>query len=131
MGQSGGCRCGAVRFSVEGTPRVALCHCGDCRKSSGAPMMAWAAFAEDELEVTKGVPKVFNSSGEAFRSFCGDCGTGLFYRNAVFLPGIVDIQSATLDHPEAFPAQAHIQTIEQIDWMKTAHNLPMFDRFPE
>ena len=62
--------------------------------------------------------------------FCGDCGTGLFYRNDVMLPGIIDIQSATYDDPEAVPPRAHIQVAERIGWMKTAHMLPEFERFP-
>lgn len=131
MTHEGGCHCGAIRYEVSGEPQhVALCHCGDCRKSAGAPMVAWAAFAEAELTVTKGEPKTFNSSGTAFRSFCANCGSGLFYRNEQFLPGIVDIQSATLDDPDALPAGVHIQTAEQIGWMETAHQLPKFERYP-
>jgi hypothetical protein len=65
------------------------------------------------------------------RSFCADCGTGLFYRNAEILPGVVDVQVATLDDPEALPPTVHIQTAEQIGWMRTAHELPRIDRFPE
>ncbi len=130
MSEPGGCRCGAVRYEVSGTPRVALCHCEDCRKSSGAPVMAWAAFAESEFKVTKGAAKSVNSSGNAYRSFCADCGTGLYYTNAEVLPGIVDVQSATLDHPEAYPVAAHIQVAERISWMADAHTLPMFERYP-
>jgi hypothetical protein len=131
MTYTGGCHCGAVRYEVTGTAQhVALCHCSDCRRSAGAPMVSWAAFNEGELRVTKGEAKTFNSSGQTMRSFCPDCGTGLFYRNQDFLPGIVDIQSATLDDPSALPAGAHIQTIERIDWMETAHTLPSFTRFP-
>lgn len=127
----GGCHCGAVRYRVSGEPQhVALCHCTDCRKSSGAPMVAWAAFAENEFEMTKGQPKTFNSSGSAMRSFCPDCGTGLYYTNAEYLPGIVDIQSATLDNPDALPAGAHIQVAERIGWMEAAHTLPAFERYP-
>ena len=131
MSHQGGCQCGAVRYEVSGEPQhVALCHCEDCRKSSGAPMVAWAAFAEDEFRITKGEAKTFNSSGSAMRSFCPDCGTGLYYRNADMLPGIVDIQSATLDIPSALPASANIQTAERIDWMASAHTLPAFERYP-
>lgn len=65
------------------------------------------------------------------RSFCGACGTGLFYRNATVLPGIVDIQSATLDDPEALPPGVQIQTAERLNWMKRLHQLPEFERFPE
>lgn len=131
MTHTGGCHCGAVRYEVIGTPQhVALCHCGDCRRSAGAPMVAWAAFAEGELAVTQGDTTTYNSSGSAMRSFCPTCGTGLFYRNAEYLPGIVDIQSATLDDPSALPAGAHIQVAERIDWMADAHSLPAFERYP-
>jgi hypothetical protein len=132
MTHTGGCHCGAVRYSVTGEPQhVVLCHCSDCRKSAGAPMVAWAAFSEGELTLTQGAIKSFNSSGTALRSFCGACGTGLFYRNEAYLPGIVDIQSATLDDPASLPAGAHIQVAEQIKWMATAHELPQFERFPQ
>lgn len=131
MDLTGGCHCGAIRYEVSGSAQhIALCHCEGCRKSAGAPMVSWAGFAEDELNVSKGVPKAFNSSGETWRSFCGDCGTGLFYRNQSFLPGIVDIQSVTLDDPDALPAGAHIQTAERLKWMETAHTLPTFERYP-
>ncbi len=131
MAYQGGCRCGAVRYEVSGIPQhVALCHCSDCRKSSGAPMVAWAAFAEGEFSLLSGEVTTFNSSGAAMRSFCPVCGTGISYRNAEFLPGIVDIQAATLDNPEALPATAHIQTAERIGWMATAHTLPEFLRYP-
>lgn len=131
MKLSGGCQCGAVRYSVEGEPQhVALCHCSDCRKSAGAPVVSWAAFAEDEFTLEQGELTIFNSSGTAMRSFCPKCGTGIAYRNAVVLPGIVDIQSATLDDPAALPPGAQIQVAERIGWMETAHDLPAFARYP-
>ena len=48
----------------------------------------------------------------------------------VSLPGLIDIQSATYDNPNAVPAQAHIQVAERIGWMEQAHELPTFERFP-
>jgi len=131
MKLAGGCHCGAVRYEVQGTPEhVALCHCSDCRKSSGAPMIAWAAFTEENFAITQGEAKTINSSGASYRSFCADCGSGLFFRNQEALPGLVDIQSATLDDPDALPPQLHIQVAERIGWMEEAHRLPAFERFP-
>ena len=128
---SGGCQCSAIRYKARGEPKhVALCHCADCRASSGAPMVAWAAFAEEDFEVTAGTPRTHNSSGASMRSFCPECGTGLFFRNADYLPGIVDIQSATLDDPDALPPRAHIQVAERIGWMETQSALPEFARYP-
>ena len=40
------------------------------------------------------------------------------------------MQSATYDDPNAIPARLHIQTAERIDWMKQAHELPEFERYP-
>jgi hypothetical protein len=131
MALQGGCQCGAVRYEVNGTPQhVALCHCSDCRKSAGAPMVSWAAFAEAEFTLVQGELTTFNSSGSAMRSFCSTCGTGIAYRNEEYLPGIVDIQSATLDDPDALPAGAHIQVAERIGWIADAHSLPEFQRYP-
>ena len=123
--------CGAIYYQVSGEPDYeALCHCTDCQRSAGASMVTWAAFAENSLTVTKGVPKTINSSGIAMRSFCADCGSGLFYRNEAVIPGIVDIQSSTLDNPSALPPTMHIQTAERLSWMKDVNELAQFERFP-
>lgn len=132
----GGCHCGAVRYVVEAAgeggdaPRTALCHCTDCRRCSGAPVVGWTAVASSTFTVVQGSPAVYRSSELAQRSFCAHCGTGLFYINETVLPGLVDIQTATFDDPDAFPALAHIQAAEGIGWMATAHDLPKFERFP-
>lgn len=131
MNHSGQCRCGAVQYQLAGSPKsVALCNCRDCQRSAGAPVVSWAMFPEAALTVIKGQPKTINSSGTAMRSFCSDCGTGLFYRNAVVLPGIVDVQSATRDDPEALPPVVQIQTAERLGWMAQAHTLASFERYP-
>jgi hypothetical protein len=132
MLHSGRCYCGAIRYQATGTPKsVSLCHCTDCRLSAGAPMTAWAEFGEGQLTITQGNPKTINLSRGAIRSFCADCGTGLFYRNAELLPGVVEIQSATLLDPNALPPTMHIQIAERLDWMPQAHLLPTFERFAE
>ena len=87
-------------------------------------------YRRDAVKTTKGTPKVYKSSEHARRQFCPECGTGLFYTNDQMLPGIIDIQSATYDDPNAVPAQAHIQIAERIGWMERAHELPTFERFP-
>lgn len=127
----GGCHCGAIRYRVEGEALThALCHCRDCRRHAGAPMVGWTMYPAGAVKVTQGTPRVYNSSEHGRRHFCGACGTGVFYVNEKMLPGIIDIQSATCDDPAAVPARAHIQIAERIPWMEHAHALPKFDRFP-
>lgn len=131
MELKGGCHCGEVRYEVHGEPLThALCHCSDCRRHAGAPMVGWTMYPQSALRILKGTPKVYASSQSGRRHFCASCGTGLFYYNADVLPGIVDIQSATYDNPEALAARAHIQVADRIPWMADAHTLPQYDRYP-
>ncbi|MBM3393932.1 MAG: GFA family protein [Betaproteobacteria bacterium] len=130
MNLTGGCHCGAIRYEAEGEPsRHSLCHCADCRRHAGAPMVGWAMYPRDAVKVTRGTPKVYASSEHGRRHFCGDCGTGLFYVNTDILPGQIDIQSASLDEPGAVPPRAHIQVAERISWMARVHELPAHDRW--
>ena len=102
MTRSGGCHCGEVRYEVEGEAVYhALCHCEACRASSGAPMVGWFCITEGQLRQTSGEVTQFQGTPGAERQFCPRCGTGLFYRNAKMLPGLVDIQSATFDDAAA------------------------------
>ena len=127
---SGGCHCGAVRYEMTAeVAHHALCHCTDCRKASGAPVTAWALAAADQVTIT-GKPLTYASSEHGRRLFCGACGTSLFYTNDVVFPGMIDVQSATLDDPEAIPLQAQIQTAERIGWMTHLGDLPAFERYP-
>ena len=128
---TGGCQCGATRYEVEGeAAHHALCHCADCRASSGAPATAWMAFPSDRFRVTKGEATAFNSSGASWRHFCGTCGTGLYFINEEMLTGIVDIQSATLDDAHDHPPGAQIQTAERLRYMADLANLAEFERYP-
>jgi hypothetical protein len=131
MKLKGQCHCGAIAYEIDGQAKShALCHCRDCRRHAGAPMVGWAMFAAAAVKITRGQPKVYRSSEHGRRHFCADCGTGLFYSNDSILPGIIDVQSATLDTPEALPALAHVQVAERIPWMEQAHLLPTFTRYP-
>ena len=128
---TGGCHCGAIRYQVEGDAIVhALCHCTDCRRHAGAPMVGWTMYPESAVKVSKGAPKVYRSSQHGRRHFCPDCGTGLFYVNAEILPGLIDVQSGTYDDPEILPPQVHVQVAERLTWLERANELPMFQRYP-
>lgn len=129
--REGQCHCGTIRYQVMGEPlHHALCHCQDCRRHAGAPMVGWAMFPEKAVKFLRGTPKIYQSSEHGRRHFCADCGTGLFYSNATMLPGMIDIQSATLDDPNAMPPGAHIQTAERLTWMRDIGTLPEFERYP-
>lgn len=63
-------------------------------------------------------------------AFLRTCGTGLYFINEEMLPGIVDIQSATLDDAHDHPPGAQIQTAERLGYMADLANLAEFERYP-
>ena len=127
---AGQCHCGAVRYRMRDTTlHHALCHCSDCRRASGAPAVAWGLVRTEDIEIT-GEPKVYTSSTHGRRHFCDNCGTSLFYTNEQIFPGQIDVQTATLDDPNAIPLQVQIQMAESISWMLNLGALPAFDRYP-
>jgi hypothetical protein len=85
---------------------------------------------KDSFSVTQGEARRWDGNGGAERYFCGTCGTGLYYLNDAVLPGIADIQSVTLDQPEAFPPAAQIQCAERLGYMAKLGELPEFERWP-
>ena len=122
----GGCLCGAVRYRATDLGRAGYCHCRMCQKASGAPVVAWLAVPLDAFAFVKGTPKAYRSSAEAVRHFCGDCGTPLTFRLAENPPDI-EINLATLDHPEGVAPRSHIYTSSQMPWLHIEDQLPRFE----
>lgn len=133
MRREGGCHCGAVRYAVTGPPlRHSVCHCRDCRRSAGAPLVAWAVWPEAAVTILSGDPAEYASSAHARRRFCPACGTGLFYVSdeAPFV-GKIDVQTSTLDDPDALPPPTEqIQTAERIGWVAGLADLSAHVRWP-
>ena len=84
-------------------------------------MVAWAVMPAGNLRIIRGTPATINSSGDSFRRVCSQRGAGLFYVNDTFLPGLVDVQSVTLDEPSAFAPGAQVQTAGQPAWAAHIH----------
>ncbi|MDQ6436473.1 GFA family protein [Mesorhizobium sp. LHD-90] len=126
---TGGCHCGAVRYSIGGEAlRSALCACADCRRSAGAPAVSWALFARDAVAID-GDPATYNSSGDVRRSFCGRCGTGLFFESDTRLPDMINVRTATLDDPAKIAPRAWVQMADAPEWLHHIDSLPKFDRY--
>lgn len=128
---TGRCHCGAVRYEMSAeTIHAALCHCADCRRHAGAPMVMWGLVPREGITIS-GEVATYESSEHGRRQFCPACGTSLFYLNEEIFPGMIDVQTATLDDPDAIAPAAQIQIAERIGWMERADQLPKFERYPQ
>jgi hypothetical protein len=121
---TGGCFCGRLRYEADAAPfNQTHCHCSICRRTTGAPYVAWFSVARERFRL-KGEPTRFRSSGKATRSFCPECGTQITFE----LDGTdeVDINTSSLDQPERVPPVDHIYTASRVEWVKLADGLPQF-----
>ena len=126
---TGGCMCGAVRYRVSGeTVLVEFCHCEDCRRATGAPVMAWAAFRHRAFDWIKGEPTKFNSSPSVTRTFSGCCGTSLTISDERYADDIY-VAPATFDESHTLAPEIHIWRSERLPWLETADRLPRYVRF--
>jgi hypothetical protein len=124
----GGCFCGFVRYRIDGEPfHETSCHCSICRRTTGAPFVAWFTIPVAGFTVTSGSPARFASSEHGTRSFCPRCGTQLTFESSR-APGEVDVTTCSLDDPERIPPRDHTRTSAQLSWIALGDGLP---RFPE
>ena len=124
---TGGCFCGALRFQSDAKPvETGYCHCSICRKTTGAPLLAFASFPVSKFAYTKGNPTVFRSSSNGQREFCSTCGTQICFRETGSAE-TVDINSGALDQPDIVAPDHHIYPSSQMPWLKLDDELPRYE----
>ena len=120
----GGCHCGTLRYEAREPPiDTGYCHCTICRRTTGAPVLAWASVPEASFAYVKGTPAIYPSSAWGHREFCARCGTQICYRQTKDARN-VDLNTASLDDPALCPPQMHIYHADRIAWLETADTLP-------
>ncbi|KAH7135037.1 Mss4-like protein [Dendryphion nanum] len=135
MAQEGGCCCGNVRYNIEGEPVVkALCHCSDCKKTSGSIYSTNAVYPESRFKILKGSTKEYTvtaDSGNKMTShFCGDCGSTIWREGATFA-GLKVLKIGTLDDPEALEGlkpNAELYAPSRVSWVPALENAKQADK---
>ncbi|MCP1198975.1 GFA family protein [Notoacmeibacter sp. MSK16QG-6] len=120
---NGRCRCGAVRFELTAKPHFAsYCHCEDCRRATGAPVVAFIGIYDNEIEWQG---KVDGEYGEppVTRFFCSSCGSPIGYRDDR-LAGRIYLYTAALDEPSRFAPTVHAFWPEKLSWLMLEDDLP-------
>ena len=126
---TGGCACGGVRYRLASVPFDAgYCHCSLCRRSSGAPVVAFATVPLTDFILIAGDPRRRRSSDFGERWFCGDCGTQLAM-HVDHQPDTIDFTIASLDAPAAVRPVFHIFFAERVPWFEPRDTFPRHDGF--
>ena len=124
---TGGCVCGAVRFTATAAPFPArVCWCRDCQKFGAGGPTAGAAFRTETLTVEgalKDYVSVADSGARMHRKFCPNCGTHLF-SEAEARPHLVIVRLGAFDDPETVKPGMTIWTASAPSWACIDQGLP-------
>ncbi|MFC4729974.1 GFA family protein [Salipiger abyssi] len=108
--RTGGCLCGAVRYTAKSLGSFGVCHCEQCQRWAGSALFAVTVPQGDM--VLKGAEHIraFRSSDWASREFCGTCGSVLWYRydKGVDGAGDYEVTIGTLDNADGLEMQREI-----------------------
>ena len=73
----GRCYCGECKITVDGPPKARImCHCGDCRRFTGAMGVAAQIYAPDKVKIEGETIGKGESKGSN-RKACAKCGGNL------------------------------------------------------
>ena len=117
---TGGCQCGAVRFSAGRLGRASICHCRMCQKAFGGffgPLVT--AFG---VSWTRGEPAWFESSNKVRRGFCGKCGTPLAYD---FGASAIELAIGAFDDPERAAPTIQVNPRDKLSFFDELMTLPV------
>lgn len=125
MRLTGGCLCGAVRYTAEGEPEnVRACHCRKCQKATGGIFYARARYPTAAVMI-EGETASYPSSARIERVFCPTCGTTLFSRS-IDGSGVIGVSLPTLDDQTAFKPTEHIFIDDKAPWLMLCDGLPTY-----
>ena len=128
MEWTGRCLCGAVRYRADADPvRAVSCHCGMCRRVSGAAFLTFVHFPREPFVWTMGEPLRYRSSPEAEHGFCRECGATLTMHETV-LEDRVQVCLGSLDRAGDVRPDDHVWTEDQLPWLLIEDDLPRFAR---
>ncbi len=124
---SGGCRCGAVRYTVADAFRYAAnCHCSNCRAATGSAFKPFAGIEREKLELTKGEDALLLiGDDDANDTRCRVCGSFLYsvVRDGTFVHVAM---GSLVDSPSIRPTH-HIFVGSKAAWFEITDDLPQFD----
>lgn len=120
---TGQCYCGAVVFNASAAPStVSYCHCTDCRRLSGAPVAAFAAFQEGAVQFHAPLGPPVSYAPGVSRWFCASCGSQLAARYD-YLPGQTYVPLGLIDQAEDFPPVMHCHADARLSWLHISDDL--------
>lgn len=123
------CLCGSLCLELLLPAKwVAHCHCSQCRRAHGAPVVTWVGFRADQVRYQEGSaqPTWHASSEHARRGFCSKCGTPVLFESARW-PDEMHVTRASIQEDMRQLPGAHVFYDSHVAWLNIADDLPKVD----
>lgn len=132
---TGGCVCGAVRFTWTPSVRFKLyaCHCTDCQKRTGTSFSLQQMALEADFAVTGDMAEggFTQPSGARARLFaCPHCQSRIYAANDT-RPGVVTIRAGTFDHSKSLVPDVHVWTKSKQPWIAIPEGTDAMETQPD
>ena len=129
---TGGCLCGAVRFSYdEEIGPAGYCHCADCRRSTGGPYTLSVRLVTSGFEVETASLGEFTKAGESgaaiTRHFCVRCGSPV-YTSSEHRPEFIHVKAGVLDDPAVVQPVHETWTKSRVVWADIPSEIASYER---
>jgi hypothetical protein len=126
---SGGCLCGAVRYTIDADPLAArTCWCRLCQYLGGGTATVNVCFPAEAVSLTgelRHYDSVADSGNAMRRGFCPKCGTPVTSA-ALARPHLLFFRAGTLDDPDLLGPQATIWTSAAPEWACISDAIPSY-----
>ncbi|MFZ6871652.1 GFA family protein [Undibacterium sp. Di27W] len=130
---SGRCSCGNISYHYPAAPlQVVTCHCGMCRRMTGAAMSSYVVVKAAELVFTQGQDalKTYAVTAHTKRHFCGECGTPLFNANTEKYAGLAMLYLGTVDAHQDLTPHLALFCENQLSWLQLTADCRQFAQAP-
>lgn len=118
---SGGCSCGAVRFTIDGYLYAHLCHCDACKKRTGSAYGVSIVVENAQVTTFRGETKTFTRVAESGKKvdyeFCPRCATTLRWHVAALKDRQV-LAGGAFDDMRTFEMGGEMYTGMAVPWAR-------------
>ena len=131
---TGGCACGAIRYSSPSPAGyMGNCHGRHCQQATGSGYFPAVVVRLSDFKIEQGEPSWYERPAERGhpmrRGFCKDCGSPLFLINGSASDAIV-FYAGSLDDPSRYQPSADFFVKSAQPWAVMHADLPKIDGMP-
>ena len=131
MSVKGSCLCGSIKFRILRSHLAAMhCYCQMCRQAHGGAFSTHVFMRADQFELLSGQLRLYPSSEQGRREFCGKCGSHVKVHGQTN-DGSVSVPAGLLDSDATINVVGHIFVTDKVTWYEISDSLPQHPYWPQ